>query len=217
VANPQRSITAQNALTPRKRYTKKQIQERRVIVWEMTCCGSSLDEIALKCGVSEKTTRRDMAWWEDRLGYKTTQLKDPKNAAIDVGMTAAMLKQMSQDAYVEFVSSTNATFKVRYLEAAGRLLVNRHKILADAGFLPKVGHEIEEAHSVKVSFEARFGKDAPQAVFDDAKSRRKVLEAVFGALSLGIGADGLPSESAEAMAALTLDVESVSSSEASTE
>lgn len=170
----------------RRRFTAKQIQERRIAVWEMMCCDWDAHKMAEEQGVSEKTIQRDMKWWRDRLGLSTDQLKDAKHAAIDVGMTAAMLKQIGHDAYVESVGCTNHSYKQRYLETAGRMFVNRHKILADAGFLPKVGHEKEEEHTVKVSFEARFGADAPEAVFDNDQSRRRVIEAVQAALGVGI-------------------------------
>ena len=175
-----------NTKIVRKRYTKKQIQERRLAVWEMLNCGFPLDEIAQKCQVSERTIQRDQQWWMERLGYDTQQLKDPKHAAQDVGMTAARLMQLSTDAYVQSLTVQNHSYKQRYMETSGRMLALRHKLLADAGYLPKVGHEQEEQMAVKLSFEARFGKDAPQAIFDDDKSRRKVLEAVFASLDLGI-------------------------------
>jgi len=177
---------------PRRRYTKQQIQERRLGIWEMHCCGQPTSEMAASYGVSEKTILRDLKWWEERLGYNTEQLKDPKNAAMDVGMTAAKLEKLAQDAYVEYAASNNPTFKVRYMEASGKFLYHRHKILSDAGFLPKIGHEQEEAFVQKITFEARFGKEAPQAVFDNHQSRRNVLEAVSDMLRLGIGADGVP-------------------------
>jgi hypothetical protein len=190
MATVNRSITTLNP--NRRRYTKKQIQQRRVGVWEMLCCGQSIDDIAKHYGVSDKTIERDQKWWEERLGYQTTQLKDPNNAAIDVGMTAAKLQKISEDAYVEYLSANNAVFKDRFLNTSMRALGMRAKILGETGFLPKVGHEQEEAFSAKITFEARFGKEAPQAVFDNHKSRRKVLEAVAAAMRLGVGADGLP-------------------------
>ena len=190
MAAPKRQVITLNP--NRKRYTKKQIQQRRVGVWEMLCCGQSIDDIASHYGVSEKTIERDQSWWEERLGYQTTQLKDPKNAAIDVGMTAAKLKKIAEDAYVEYLSASNAVFKDRFLNTSMRALGMRHKIQADAGFLPKVGHEQEETFAAKITFEARFGKEAPQAVFDQPKSRRRVLEAVAAAMRLGVGQDGLP-------------------------
>lgn len=176
----------------RRRYTKKQIEQRRLGVWEMLCCGQSLDHIATHYGVSEKTIERDQTWWQERLGYQTQQLKDPHHAAIDVGMTAAKLQKISEDSYVEYLASNNAIFKDRFLNTSMRALALRHKIQADAGFLPKVGHEVEEAFVAKITFEARFGKEAPQAVFDAPKSRRRVLEAVAAAMRLGIAPDGLP-------------------------
>ena len=198
MSNPTRSIvgraqaTAPAPLTPRRRYTKRQIEARRLNVWEMYCCGQPVSEMASSEGVSPKTIQRDITWWQNRLGFNTEALKDPATAAMDVGMTAAKLEKLAQDAYVEYAASSNPTFKVRYLEASGRMLVNRHKVLADAGFLPKVGHEVEEGIVTKISFEARFGKGAPQAVFDNHQSRRNVLEAIGDALKLGIGTDGLP-------------------------
>jgi hypothetical protein len=180
------------ALTPRRRYTQSQIEQRRLSVWEMYCCGQPVAEMAASENVSPKTINRDIQWWQTRLGLSTAALKDPKTAAMDVGMTAAKLQKLAEDAYVEYAASSNPTFKVRYLEVSGKMLMGRHKVLTDAGFLPKVGHEQEEGFVAKVSFEARFGKDAPQAVFDNHQSRRSVLEAIGDALKLGIGADGLP-------------------------
>jgi hypothetical protein len=158
----------------------------------MLCCGQDVNQIAMHYGVSEKTIERDQKWWEERLGYKTTDLKNPENAAIDVGMTAAKLQKLAEDSYVEYLAATNPAAKARFLECSGKMLATRHKILSDAGFLPKVGHEREEGHAVKISFEARFGADAPQAVFDNDKSRRKVIEAAAAYIKLGMGADGLP-------------------------
>jgi hypothetical protein len=190
MATVNRSTTALNP--NRRRYTKKQIQQRRVGVWEMLCCGQDVDKIANHYGVSVKTIERDQKWWEERLGYQTQQLKDPANAAIDVGMTAAKLQKIAEDAYVEYLSSNNPVVKDRFLNTSMRALGMRHKIQADAGYLPKVGHEQEEGFQAKITFEARFGKEAPQAVFDNHHSRRKVLEAVAAAMRLGVGADGLP-------------------------
>lgn len=179
-------------LTPRRRYTRRQIEQRRINVWEMYCCGQPVSEMADAEQVSAKTIQRDLIWWQERLGLSTEALKNPKTAAMDVGMTAAKLEKLAQDAYVEYAASNNPTFKVRFLEASGKMLVSRHKVLSDAGFLPKIGHDAEEAFVAKVSFEARFGKDAPQAVFDNHQSRRNVLEAIADALKLGIGSDGIP-------------------------
>jgi hypothetical protein len=190
MATPKRALVGLNP--NRKRYTKKQIQTRRVGVWEMLCCGQSIEDIANHYGVSEKTIERDQTWWEERLGYQTTQLKDPHNAAIDVGMTAAKLQKIAEDAYVEYLSANNAVFKDRFLNTSMRALGMRSKLLGEAGFLPKVGHEQEETFQAKITFEARFGKEAPQAVFDNHKSRRRVLEAVAAAMRLGVGQDGLP-------------------------
>jgi len=193
MSNASGSATPPNAaLTPRRRYTKRQIEQRRLSVWEMYCCGQPVAEMATSEGVSIKTINRDIQWWQERLGLSTSALKDPKTAAMDVGMTAAKLQKLAEDAYVEYAASSNPTFKVRYLEVSGKMLMGRHKVLTDAGFLPKVGHDQEEGFVAKVSFEARFGKDAPQAVFDNHQSRRNVLEAIGDALKLGIGADGLP-------------------------
>jgi len=159
----------------------------------MLCCGQTNAQIAQHYGVSDKTIERDIKWWEDRLGYKTTELKDPKHAAIDVGMTAAKLQKLAEDSYVEYLSATNPAAKARFMECSGKMIATRHKILAEAGFLPKVGHEQEAGSTVKISFEARFGADAPQAVFDNDKSRRKVLEAAAAYMKLGMcGDDGLP-------------------------
>jgi hypothetical protein len=163
---------------------------RRNRVWEMVCCGQSIDDIAQRESVSTKTIERDLDWWENRLGYQTEQLKkDAKLAAIDVGMTAAKLQKIHEDAYVEYVAAQNGAFKARFLQTAVQALVLRHKVLADAGYLPKVGHEKEMAPTIKISFESRFGKDAPETVFDDAKSRRKVLDAAFKVLNTGLLAD----------------------------
>ncbi len=204
MSNPARSRTSLATTSVRRRYTKQQIETRRNGIWEMLCCGSSIDEMASKFGVSDKTVRRDVEWWMARLGRDADSLKDPEIAARDIGMTAAFLKQMAHDAYVEFITQPNALVKARFLETAGRMMSQRHKLLADAGHLPKVGHEREEEHSVKISFEARFGKDAPQAIFDDDRARRRVMEAVFANLGAGITAVG---DTAQAPAALTLDVQ----------
>jgi hypothetical protein len=153
----------------------------------MVCCGQAIDDIAQRESVSTKTIERDLDWWETRLGYQTEQLKkDAKLAAIDVGMTAAKLMKTAEDAYVEYVAAQNGAFKARFLQTHIQALVLRHKVLADAGYLPKVGHEKESAPTIKISFEHRFGKEAPEAVFDDPKSRRKVLDAAFKVLNTGL-------------------------------
>lgn len=191
MARPKRQLQGLNP--NRRRFTQRQIQQRRLGVWEMFCCGQTNTQIAAHYGVSDKTIERDIKWWEERLGYKTSELKDPKHAAIDVGMTAAKLQKLAEDAYVEYLSATNPAAKARFMECSGKMIATRHKILSDAGYLPKVGHEQAEQNTVKISFEARFGADAPQAVFDDDKSRRKVLEAAAAYMKLGMSSsDGLP-------------------------
>lgn len=174
----------------RKRGSKKQIAERRMGVWEMVVCGESVDKIAAHFKVCEKTIQRDLDWWEEKLGYHTEQLKkDPRKAAVDVGTTAAKLEKIASDAYVEHAAAQNGAVKARMLQTSMHALVYRHKVLADAGYLPKVGHEQPSAPVVNISFEARFGKDAPEAVFDDPKSRRKVLEAAYKILNTGVKSD----------------------------
>ncbi len=170
----------------RKRYTKQQIETRRIGVWEMHICGTPVHEIATHYAVSQKTIKRDLDWWEERLGYQAANLKEPKNAAVDVGMTAAKLQKVAEDAYVEYTVNQNGAQKVRFQQVVVQALLARTKILQECGYLPKVGHERDEAPSVKVSFEARFGKDAPQAVFDDPRKRRRVLEAAYAMLKSGI-------------------------------
>jgi hypothetical protein len=173
-----------------KRHTQRQIKARRLRVWEMLNCGQAIDDIAKSERVSAKTIERDLDWWEERLGFTTEQLKaDPKKAAIDVGMTAAKLQKIGEDAYVEYAAAQNGAFKARFLQTSAQAYVLRHKVLADAGYLPKVGHDQAVATTVKISFESRFGKDAPEAVFDDPKSRRKVLEAAFKVLNTGLLSD----------------------------
>lgn len=176
-------------ITGRTVRDRRAIENRRIGVWEMLCLGQALDDIAKRFRVSIKTIERDRSWWDERLGYNTQQLKDPKYAAIDVGMTAKKLEKVAEDAYVEYTAATNGAFKVRFLQTVVAALATRHKVLADAGFLPKVGHEKEGAPKVEISFEARFGKDAIETVFDDPKSRRKVLEAAFSMVSTGMLAD----------------------------
>jgi len=173
---------------------RQQLQEdklkRRNRVWEMLRCGQPVDEIARQVNVSTKTIERDIRWWQDKLGVLTETLKsNPRNAAMDVGMTAERLRRISDDAYAEYMVSTKGEVKARFLQAAAQSIVLRHKVLADAGYLPKVGHDQAEAPTVKISFESRFGKDAPEAVFDNPKSRRKVLEAAYKIISTGMLAD----------------------------
>lgn len=170
----------------RKRYTKQQIETRRMGVWEMYICGTPVHEMATHYAVSQKTIKRDLDWWEERLGYDTKRLKEPEHAAVDIGMTAAKLRKVSEDAYVEYTVNGNGAQKVRFQQVCVQALVARTKILQETGYLPKVGHERDEAASIKVSFEARFGKDAPQAVFDDPRKRRRVLQAAYAMLKSGI-------------------------------
>jgi len=173
----------------RTRYDRKAIDRRRIGVWEMFVLGQDKDKIAKHFNVSEKTIDRDIEWWKERLGYNTSDLKDPAHAAMDVGMTAKKLEKVAEDAYVEYHAATNGAIKVRFLQTVVLALTSRHKVLADAGYLPKVGHEKEGAPKVEISFEARFGKDAVEAVFDDPKSRRKVLEAAYSVVKTGLLAD----------------------------
>ena len=178
--NPQRSLLTpkqQAAISKNKRRYRSLVEKRRLAVWESHCAGVPNYQMAQDHGVTERTIERDIKWWKDRLGYRTDELKDPKNAAIDVGMTAAKLEKVAEDAYVEYMGATNGHLKAKFLMVMNNALVNRHKILADAGYLPKVGQDHEWKEEVKVTFTQRFGKDAPQAVFDDDKKRRRVLEA----------------------------------------
>ena len=176
---------------PRMAFSKSQIQKRRTEVWEMHCCGAPLTEIAQKQNVSYDTILRDVKWWNARLGADTMALKEPTLAAVDVGMTAAKLTKVVEDAWVDYHTSTNAGFRARFLQVIVQALTQRHKILAEAGFLPKVGHEREHRDEVRVTFEARFGSNAPQAVFDNPKSCRKILDAA-GALLQESARTGTP-------------------------
>jgi len=178
--NPKRSLvtpTQAAAIGRNKRRYRSLIDKRRLAVWEARLAGVPVYQLAKDHGVSTKTIERDIRWWEDRLGYRADELKDPKNAAIDVGMTMAKLQKVAEDAYVEFLGADNGHLKAKFLMVMNNALVNRHKIGADAGFLPKVGQDHEWREEVKVTFTQRFGKESPQAVFDDDKSRRRVLEA----------------------------------------
>lgn len=167
---------------PRNVGSRSQIQKRRTEVWEMHCCGSPLTEIAQKLFVSYDTILRDIKWWQERLGADTIALKDPTYAAVDVGMTAAKLSKVVEDAWVDYHTSTNAGFRARFLQVIVQALVQRTKILGEAGFLPKVGHEREHRDEIRVTFEARFGADSPRAVFDNPKSCRRILDAAEAVL-----------------------------------
>ena len=92
-------------------------------------------------------------------------------------MTMAKLQKIAEDAYVEFLGATNGHLKAKFLMVMNNALVNRHKIGADAGYLPKVGQDHDWKEEVKVTFTQRFGENAPQAVFDNDGSRRRILEA----------------------------------------
>lgn len=172
--------------------SKRQLQAevvlaRRNKVWEQLRCGQSVDEIAKGFGVSTKTIERDITWWQDKLGFSARTLKtNPQAAAMDVGMTAEHLLRLARDAYAEYLTATKGEVRARFIQASAQATALRHKVLADAGFLPKVGHDQAEAPTVKISFENRFGKDAPEAVFDDPKSRRKVLEAAYKIINTGM-------------------------------
>lgn len=175
-----------NFNTNRRRGSRRQIEQRRLGVWEMLCCGQPVSEIASSFGVSERTIERDIRWWQERLGQSADDLKNPDKAAIDVGMAAKKLDKIFEDAYVEYCSASNPTVKVRFLQTAIQSIVVRHKILADAGYLPRVGHERETPPSVQITFEQRFGKNSIESVFDDPKSRRRVLDAAFSVLKAGM-------------------------------
>lgn len=148
----------------------------------MYCCGAPATEIAAKQRVSYDTILRDIKWWQDRLGETTVLLKDPKHAAVDVGTTAAKLNKVAEDAWVDYHTSNNAGFKARFLQVVVQALTSRHKILAEAGFLPKVGHKTEFKAEARITFEARFGEGSPQVVFDDPKSCRRILDAAEATL-----------------------------------
>lgn len=162
----------------------------------MLCCGQSVDDIANRFKVSTKTIQRDLDWWEKRLGQDTEDLKrDPKKAAMDVGITAKRLMKLAEDAYVEHVACSNGAFKARFLQVSGNMLVYRHKVLADAGYLPKVGHEKESAPKVTINFAARYGPEA--SIFsEDPTARRRVTDAFLAIVKTGGLADkdvlGLP-------------------------
>lgn len=181
----------------RRWYTRKQVEQRRLGVWDMLSLGESLSNIAQSYGVSPRTIERDIAWWRERLGRGAEDLKDPENAAIDVGTTAKRLEKIFEDAYVEFNATANVTAKVRFLQAATQAIVTRHKLLADSGFLPKVGHEKERPQQVQISFEARFGKESVESVLDDPKSRRKVLDAAVSVFKAGAMKGQLPLKEAD--------------------
>jgi hypothetical protein len=170
----------------RRRYTKRQIEQRRLGVWEMLCLGQPIGEIAKSYKVSERTIERDVAWWKERLGRGVEALRDPENAAIDIGTAARKLDKIYEDSYVEYMASSNATVKVRLLQTAIHAIMSRQKMLADAGYLPRIGHERQETPQVQITFEQRFGKDAVETVFDDPSSRRKVLETAEALFKAGL-------------------------------
>jgi hypothetical protein len=202
-ATQKRSLLPTNT---RRRYTQRQISQRREGVWERLCLGEPIAEMAKHYQVTERTIERDIAWWSERLGLSTDQLKDPRFAAQDVGFTAKKLEKVAEEAYVEYCASSNGGYKVRFLQTIVQALMGRHKILADAGFLPKVGHEREEGAVVEISFKARFGADAVEAVFDDSKSRRKVLEAAQSVIRSGIALAKERDSAAETRPALNVRV-----------
>jgi len=159
------------------RRSKTFVQNRRLKVWEAYNLGQTPVDIAKDQNCSERTIERDIHWWKQRLGMGASALKDPANAAMDVGMTAAKLQMIAEEAWVEAVASTNGSVKAKFLMVSKSALVDRHRLLADAEFLPKVGHDTDYTEKVTVTFEQRFGKGSAQAVFDSDKSRRKILEA----------------------------------------
>lgn len=170
----------------RRRFSKQQIEKRRMDVWEMLCLGHPQYEIAKSLQVSPRTVERDVKWWRNHLGKTTKELKDPEVAATDVGLSAKRLEQMFEDAYVEFTATNNPTVKVRFLQTGIHAVVMRHKILADAGYLPRIGHEKEHTQKVKITFEQRFGSGSVESVFDNPQSRRRVLEAAESLLKSGM-------------------------------
>lgn len=159
------------------RHTKGFIKTRRLKVWESWNLGQPVADIAKDQNCSERTIERDIAWWKERLGVGAEGLKDPANAAMDVGMTAAKLAMIAEEAWVEAVACTNIAAKAKMLMVSKSALVDRHNVLAGASFLPKVGHSSDYQEKITVTFEQRFGAGSAQAVFDSDKSRRKILEA----------------------------------------
>ena len=155
----------------------------------MILLGEPYHEIAKRFNVHHKTIARDAEWWKKRLGVQTQRLRNDDYSAMDVGMTAMKLEKFAEDAYVEYAATTNGPMKARFLQTAILALTARHKCLADAGYLPKVGHEKENPPRVQISFEARFGKDAIESVFDDPKSRRLVFEAANALVQQQLTAD----------------------------
>ena len=175
------------------RRSKTFVQNRRLKVWESYNLGSPTADIAKDQNCSERTIERDIAWWKERLGLNASALKDPVNAAMDIGMTAAKLAMIAEEAWVEAIGSTNGPVKAKFLMVSKSALVDRHRLLADSSYLPKVGHDVDFTEEIKVTFTQRFGKESPQAVFDSDRSRRKILEAGEALIKESVDS-GLPIE-----------------------
>lgn len=172
---------------PTARRDPAAIERRRKHVWEMALEGIPQTSMAEILKVTRQTIWSDLDFIEKREQAKVTGMKDDsKLAALDIGLTARKLESIAEACMQEYMAAGTSQDKHRFLDAAAKTIVNRHRVLMETGILPKAGIEIKSTIEHSVSFEDRYGKDSKFKIMDDAAIRRRVLGVAEAALKLGL-------------------------------
>lgn len=163
------------------------IERRRKHVWEMALEGIPQTAMADILKVTRQTVSSDLDYIKKFEQSRVHGMKnDSKLAELDIGVTARRLDSIAEACMQEYMAAATAQDKHRFLDAAAKTIVNRHRVLMETGILPKAGIEVKTTIDHTVSFEDRFGKDSKWKILDNPATRRRVLSVAEAALKLGL-------------------------------
>lgn len=172
---------------PNRRKDPAVMERRRKHVWEMALEGIPQTSMSEILKVSRQTVSSDLDFIEKREQQKVAGMhEDSALAELDIAITARKLESIAEACMQEYMASTTAQDKHRFLDAAQKTLVNRNRVLVETGMLPKAGIEIKSKIEHTVSFGERFGEDSKFKILDDAATRRRVLAVAEAAIKLGL-------------------------------
>lgn len=163
------------------------IERRRKHVWEMALEGIPQTAMADILKVTRQTVSSDIDYIKKSEQTKVHGMKnDSLLAELDIGVTARKLESIAEACMQEYMAAGTAQDKHRFLDAAAKTIVNRHRVLMETGMLPKAGIEVKTTVDHSISFEDRFGKDSKWKIMDNAVTRRRILSVAEAALKLGL-------------------------------
>lgn len=172
---------------PPARKNPAEIERRRKHVWEMALEGIPQTAMADILKVTRQTVASDLDFIRKSEQSKINGMKnDSALAELDIGVTARRLDSIAEACMQEYMAAETAQDKHRFLDAAAKTIVNRHRVLMETGMLPKAGVEVKTTIDHTVSFEDRFGKDSKWKILDNPATRRRILSVAEAALKLGL-------------------------------